>query len=112
MVAPRPSARLATAVLVGSSLLTSVAAQFHTSWPSERRGHAFVDDAARGVSVLFGGRAGAALLSDTWDYYCGTWVRRSPTQALPARADASRTSFERRSCEVVCAADGPLAGGR
>ncbi len=42
------------------SLLTSAVS------PRARRGHALVYDSARRETVLFGGRAGAGFLADTW----------------------------------------------
>ena len=100
MVSPMPPTRLALALLVGCSLLTSVAAQLQVSWPSERRGNAFVHDAERGVSLLFGGMAGTTFLGDTWEYCCGTWVRRSPTHKPRARAEAY-VAYDSRRGRVV-----------
>ena len=45
-------------------------------------------DAGRGVTVLFGGWNGSALVNDTWEYDGVTWARRTPVTAPSARVGA------------------------
>jgi len=44
--------------------------------PSPRNGHAMVYDAARGVTMLFGGAPGAAFNNETWLWNGTAWSRR------------------------------------
>lgn len=54
-----------------------------TTGPSARTGAAMCFDAARGVAVLFGGRAGA-VLGDTWEWDGSAWTQRA-VAGPPAR---------------------------
>ncbi len=77
------------------------------SGPSARFNHAMAYDAARGVTVLFGGatNGGAALNAETWEWDGVAWVQRAVTGPLaPAgscdgvwtRRGASRFSMAAR----------------
>jgi hypothetical protein len=58
--------------------------QAASSGPPARSNHPLAYDAARGRTVLFGGRNGAAPLGDTWEW-SGTWVQRTVSPAPPPR---------------------------
>ena len=56
-----------------------------TASPPGRDGHALAYDAARGVTVLFGGRTSSGLASDTWLWDGRTWTQASPATSPPPR---------------------------
>ncbi|MEZ4368565.1 MAG: kelch repeat-containing protein [Kofleriaceae bacterium] len=78
-----------------------------TSWtrrtpatrPPARGGHGMAYDVARGVVVMFGGRAGTAALGDTWEWDGTTWLAR-PGASPPARFEHGMT-FDARSGRVL-----------
>lgn len=53
--------------------------------PSPRSAHAVAYDAARDVTVLFGGRDANEVLGDTWEWDGMGWTERSPAVGPPAR---------------------------
>ena len=54
-----------------------------------RAGSSSAYDSARGVTVVFGGWNGQALLNDTWEYDGNSWVKRSLPNSPSPRAGAS-----------------------
>jgi hypothetical protein len=52
--------------------------------PPARRSHAMAYDAARGVTVLFGGDDGDEDLQDTWEWDGETWEERTPDGPVPS----------------------------
>jgi hypothetical protein len=57
-----------------------------TTGPSPRRDHAMAFDAARGVTVLFGGAPGGQSASDeTWEWDGTNWTQRNLAAAPPSR---------------------------
>ncbi len=57
-------------------------------WPDARILHGLAYDAARGETVLFGGRTAASgtRLADTWVWNGTTWLRRTPSMSPTARS--------------------------
>lgn len=53
--------------------------------PSARYGHALAYDAARGVTVLFGGYDNNGTLNDTWEWDGEDWVQRTPSNSPSQR---------------------------
>ncbi len=51
--------------------------------PSARRDHALAYDASRQRIVLFGGRQGGSLLSDTWEWDGTSWLEVAPVGEVP-----------------------------
>jgi hypothetical protein len=55
--------------------------------PSARSEHAMAFDSARGVVVLFGGKAAdGTLLNDTWEWNGTQWSKQTPTTSPSARS--------------------------
>jgi hypothetical protein len=70
------------------SAWTSLIANGSAGSPPGRYDHALAYDAARGVTVLFGGRTGSGYLNDTWEWNGTAWTQRTLTGASgspPAR---------------------------
>ncbi|MBK7860795.1 MAG: hypothetical protein IPJ65_19775 [Archangiaceae bacterium] len=61
--------------------------KFPTASPAARAGPAMDFDAARGVTVLFGGSVNSTLSSETWTWSGTTWTLKSPTTRPTARQD-------------------------
>ncbi len=78
------------------------------SGPGARRDHGFVYDAARRVSLLFGGYAGSGALGDTWTWDGTTWREVCPAKAPSPRAGAA-LAYDRARGTVVLF--GGLVGG-
>ncbi|MEM7201509.1 MAG: kelch repeat-containing protein [Planctomycetota bacterium] len=79
--------------------------------PPARSHHVMAYDAARGVTVLFGGVRDASaatpqLLADTWEWDGSSWIERSPvTRPAPTDQAAMAYDFARDRC-VLVAPDG------
>lgn len=67
--------------------------------PRDRSGHAMAFDAARGVTVLFGGRRRTALLGDTWTFDGTTWRQVAATGPAPRELHAM--AFDAATQRVV-----------
>jgi hypothetical protein len=57
--------------------------------PSPREGAAMAFDVVDGYLVLFGGRNGATVFGDTWEFVNGAWVAVHPAKSPPARFAAA-----------------------
>jgi hypothetical protein len=57
-----------------------------TTSPSARDSSAMAYDAARGVTVLFGGNAQGVAQNDTWEWNGTNWTQESPSTSPPARS--------------------------
>ncbi|MCA8952884.1 MAG: hypothetical protein KDE27_25465 [Planctomycetes bacterium] len=77
-------------------------AQTPATPPSGRQDHALAYDAARGVTVLFGGGTTslATLLTDTWEWNGSNWLQRVSATTPPARAIAA-AAFDARLDRLV-----------
>ena len=73
--------------------------------PPGRRDAAMAFDAARGVTVLFGGASASAQLGDTWTWDGNAWAKREPGSA-PAARDSAAITYDSARAEVL------LFGGR
>ncbi|MEZ4367049.1 MAG: DUF4215 domain-containing protein [Kofleriaceae bacterium] len=62
-------------------------------------------DAARGLTIVQGGRRGGAVTNETWTYAGGQWTRLTPadapSRAARGRCDGVRRRPRRRSCSAV-----------
>ncbi|MBI5865398.1 MAG: immunoglobulin domain-containing protein [Planctomycetes bacterium] len=58
------------------------------SGPSARYRHAMAYDAARGVTVLFGGYSGSGRIGDTWEWNGTAWTQRSISGPSPRSSHA------------------------
>jgi hypothetical protein len=54
-----------------------------TTSPPARYQHAMAYDAARGVTVMFGGLTGATVFGDTWTYDGSTWTQQAVSGPSP-----------------------------
>ncbi len=57
---------------------------FRITAPAPRNRHAMAYDAARGVSVVFGGDDGSTVFSDTWTWDGSNWTLHRPAVQPPA----------------------------
>ncbi len=115
------------AVLFGGYLLPGHTVVFHDTWtwdgsdwtkrtpgirPEGRYGHSMAFDAARGVTVLFGGiRQENKIFGDTWTWDGSAWTKPSPSSSPPARSFASMAYDSARGETVLfggIAADGEI----
>lgn len=71
------------------------------AWPAARSEHHLAYDAARAVSVLFGGRdASGVLLNDTWTWDGTTW-REMATAAAPSARTQGAMAYDAARQRVV-----------
>ncbi|MBK9387895.1 MAG: hypothetical protein IPN34_24015 [Planctomycetes bacterium] len=69
---------------------------------SARSNYAMTYDAARGVTVLFGGAPlSGASLADTWEYDGLRWIQRAPLTVPPGRQGAAMAFDSRRNLCVM-----------
>ena len=68
--------------------------------PTAREDATMAFDAARGVSVLFGGSDSRQLLRDTWTWDGSSWTQRHPAVSPPARSKAAM-AFDATHGELV-----------
>lgn len=103
-------------MLVGLSALGTLTAQ--VEWTkrgdgvSARSLPAMVFDAARGVTVLFGGSPATGPADDTWEYDGVVWTRRTPQTVPPARQGAVMVYDSLRQLCVMFGGQGPTAALR
>jgi hypothetical protein len=69
---------LAAAVACGAAAAQSVWLPRQGNAPPARFITGLAHDAARGRTVLFGGRSGTTYFNDTWEWDGATWVQRQP----------------------------------
>lgn len=80
--------------------------------PAGRYQYAMVYDAARGVSVLFGGRGiHNELFSDTWEWSGASWRQRHPATVPPGRAQHAMAYDAGRRRVVMFGGTGPGDNG-
>src|SRR5262245_43624166 len=72
-------------LFLSSAVSQTTWTQRSTGSPSGRVSHAMAFDSARGLAVLFGGRSGGTLLSDTWEWNGNYWFQRLPVVSPIAR---------------------------
>ncbi len=68
--------------------------------PSPRRNHAMAFDAARGVTVLFGGFGDIGLVADTWEWNGTDWTQR-PVSGPSARSVSAMVYDSNRGVTVL-----------
>ncbi|MFN5946387.1 MAG: right-handed parallel beta-helix repeat-containing protein, partial [Phycisphaerae bacterium] len=68
--------------------------------PSARRNHAMAFDAARGVTVLFGGFGDIGLVADTWEWNGTDWTQR-PVSGPSARSVSAMVYDSNRGVTVL-----------
>lgn len=79
--------------------------------PRERYGHAMAFDAARGVTILFGGYHSNGRLADTWEWNGFVWTQRATT-GPSARSSAGMAYDAARAVTVLFGgATGPSIEG-
>ncbi len=116
-----PSALLTSLVAaVVLCLLAPIAAQAQpvcwTQWsvsgPSPRQSHAMAYDAARGVTVLFGGRSPSNPISDgeTWEWDGTNWTQRTPAISPSPRAGHAMAYDSVRQVTVLFGGITPSGG--
>jgi hypothetical protein len=102
----------------GSACSSGVCSDFGDTWEQNggtwsrasavgpaRSGHAMTFDAARGVTVVFGGAHGG-VLGDTWTWDGATWKQASTTSAPPPRASAGMAFDRARRLATLFGGDG------
>ena len=67
-----------------------------TSSPPARSNHKMVYDAARNVTVLFGGSDGTNPLNDTWEFNGTTWTQANFSTALPLPRHSHGMAYDPR----------------
>jgi hypothetical protein len=74
-----------------------------TSVPPLRAAHVLAYDAARGVTVLFGGccTSAGAFMNDTWEWDGATWTERFPTVSPPERESSAMVYDSARGVMVL-----------
>ncbi|MBL8897586.1 MAG: hypothetical protein JNM84_08160 [Planctomycetes bacterium] len=92
--------------VLGGALVAPSAAQINWSQRSDgispRSNYALTYDAARGVTVLFGGAPfSGSPLADTWEYDGLGWTRRTPLTVPPGRQGAAMAFDSRRNLCVM-----------
>ena len=76
-----------------------------TEGPAPRTGHAVVYDAARGVTLLFGGHDGSAPRADTWEWDGADWVQRFPASSPSPRTQHAMVYDGARDVTVLFGGD-------
>ena len=84
-----------------------------TSWveripinhPAARKDHSMTYDSIRGVTVLFGGLAGATYKADTWEWNGTNWMERSLGSVPTSRGNFSMTFDDGRGLVVLFGGD-------
>jgi hypothetical protein len=78
--------------------------------PPSRSDFAFAHDAARGETILFGGRGAAAVLGDTWAWNGARWLDENPSAAPSARSGHAMV-FDAARGKMVLFGGAPCVSG-
>jgi hypothetical protein len=82
-----------------------------TAWPGASQDHAMAYDEGRARTLLFGGRDGATLFGDTWEWDGEAWARFTPASSPSPRWGHAMAYDLGRGVTVLfggCDAAGPL----